>query len=69
MKRIDVASLVTGVILIGFSAITIWFISGYGLLAPGRMWFTAVLAVAGVTGLTISLGQRPEDNTHRRRKQ
>lgn len=59
MKRIDLPTLVTGLVLTGFAVVALWFNSGRVLLAPGKMWFAAVLLVVGCLGLLLSLGKGP----------
>lgn len=56
--RVDVPTLVTGLIVTGFALISGWFASGRALIAPGKIWFAAVLLAAGAVGLVLSLGRR-----------
>lgn len=56
MKRtVDVPSLVTGLILLGFAAMGAWLLTGRALVGPPSMWFASILMMAGVIGLVVSL--------------
>lgn len=55
-RSVDVPALVTGLILLGFAAVSAWLITGHELVGPASMWFASVLMVAGVVGLVVSLG-------------
>ncbi|MDO5093274.1 MAG: hypothetical protein Q4D79_07605 [Propionibacteriaceae bacterium] len=68
--KVDVPTLVTGLIVTGFALISGWFASGHWLIAPGKTWFAAVLLAAGAIGLVLSLGRRaPEEKESTQRKQ
>lgn len=54
-RRIDVAALVTGLILLGFAAISGWLLAGNDLIGEPAMWFATVLITAGIVGLVVSL--------------
>ena len=68
MKRLDVPTMVTGVIVIGFAAISAWAALGQGFVIPMRMLFAGVLLVAGSLGLMIILGRSPGDSKPNERK-
>lgn len=61
MRRLDLPTLLTGLVLVGFAAVGLWFGSGMPLVAPGKMWFAAVLLTVGTLGLMIGLGRGPEN--------
>ena len=61
MKRLDVPTMVTGVIVTGFAAVSAWAALGQGFVIPMRMLFAGVLLVAGSLGLMIILGSSPGD--------
>jgi hypothetical protein len=69
MKRIDVPTIVTGVIIIGFAAISAWAATTRHLPIPSRTLFAGVLLVAGALGLMIILRRSPGGGkTNERRK-
>ena len=69
MKRLDVPTMVTGVIVTGFAAVSAWAALGQGFVIPMRMLFAGVLLVAGSLGLMIILGRSPGNrNTNERKK-
>ena len=69
MKRLDIPTMVTGVIVIGFAAISAWAALGQGFVIPMRTLFAGVLLVAGSLGLMIILGRSPGNrNTNERKK-
>ena len=68
MKRLDVPTMVTGVIVIGFAAISAWAALGHGFIIPMRTLFAGVLLVAGSLGLMIILGSSPGDRKTNERK-
>lgn len=61
----DVPALVTGLILLGFTSVSVWLLVGRHVIGPTAMWFAAILMVAGIVGLAVSLstsrrvGRRP----------
>lgn len=56
MKRtIDVPSLVTAIILLGFTATSGWLLSGRQVVGDPVMWFAIILITAGIIGLGLSL--------------
>jgi len=56
MKRsTDVPALVTGLIMLGFTAMGAWILSGGQVIGPPAMWFATILMVAGIIGLIVSL--------------
>ena len=68
MKRLDVPTTVTGVIVTGFAAVSAWAALGQGFVIPMRMLFAGVLLVAGSLGLMIILGSSPGDRKTNERK-
>ena len=54
-RRVDVAALVTGLILLGSAAISAWLLLGNDVVGPPAMWFATVLITAGIIGLVVSL--------------
>nr|WP_315567133.1 hypothetical protein [Arachnia propionica] len=68
MKRLDVPTMVTGVIVIGFAAIFAWAALGQGFVIPMRTLFAGVLLVAGSLGLMIILGRSPGNRKTNERK-
>ncbi|MGV8846567.1 hypothetical protein [Tessaracoccus sp.] len=54
-RAVDVPSMVTGLILLGFGAIVAWLLTGGQLVGPASMWFASILLIAGLIGLVISL--------------
>ena len=68
MKRLDVPTMVTGVIVTGFAAVSAWAALGQGFVIPMRMLFAGVLLVAGSLGLMIILGRSPGDRKTNERK-
>ncbi len=68
MKRLDVPTMVTGVIVTGFAAVSAWAALGQGFVIPMRMLFAGVLLVAGSLGLMIILGSSPGDRKTNERK-
>lgn len=61
MRRIDLPTLLTGLVLVGFAAVGLWFGSGMNLLSPGKLWFAAVLLTVGILGLMLGLGRPPQN--------
>lgn len=56
MKRAtDVPALVTGLIVLGFSAMAAWILLGGFVIGPPAMWFATILIVSGIVGLIVSL--------------
>lgn len=68
MKRLDVPTMVTGVIVIGFAVISAWAALGQGFVIPMRTLFAGVLLVAGSLGLMILLGRSPGNRKTNERK-
>jgi hypothetical protein len=68
MKRLDVPTMVTGVIVIGFAAISAWAALGQGFVIPMKTLFAGVLLVAGSLGLMIILGRSPGNRKTNERK-
>lgn len=68
MKRLDVPTMVTGVIVIGFAVISAWAALGQGFMIPMRTLFAGVLLVAGSLGLMILLGRSPGNRKTNERK-
>ena len=68
MKRLDVPTMVTGVIVIGFAAISAWAALGQGFVIPMRTLFAGVLLVEGSMGLMIILGRSPGNRKTNERK-
>ena len=68
MKRLDVPTMVTGVIVIGFAAISAWAALGQGFVIPMKTLFAGVLLMAGSLGLMIILGRSPGDRKPNERK-
>ena len=68
MKRLDVPTMVTGVIVTGFAAVSAWAALGQGFVIPMRMLFAGVLLMAGSLGLMIILGRSPGDRKPNERK-
>ena len=64
-RNVDVPALVSGLILLGFASVSVWLLLGRDIIGPTTMWFAAILMVAGVVGLAVSLstarrvGRRP----------
>ncbi len=54
-RSIDVPGLVTGLIVLGFTAMGTWFLSGRQVVGNPVMWFATILIVAGIVGLIVSL--------------
>lgn len=55
MKRtVDVAALVTGLIVLGFGAMSFYVLAGGTVLGEPEMGFAIILMVAGGMGLVIS---------------
>lgn len=56
MKRsIDVPSLVTGIIALGFAGVSAWLLSGGRVPGEPVMWFAITLITAGIIGMVLSL--------------
>ena len=68
MKRLDVPTMVTGVIVIGVAAIPAWAALGQGFVIPMKTLFAGVLLVAGSLGLMIILGRSPGNRKTNERK-
>ncbi len=54
-RTVDVPALVTGLILVGFTSVSAWILSGHDLIGPPAMSFATVLMVAGIVGLIAGL--------------
>lgn len=54
-RRVDVAALVTGLITLGFAAMSTWILIDGTVIGDPAMGFATVLMVAGIVGLVISL--------------
>ncbi len=54
-RSMDVPALVTGLILLGFTAMGAWLLSGGQVIGDPAMWFATILIVAGIVGLIVSL--------------
>lgn len=58
--RIDVATLVTGLTLIGFAVLGGLVAWGHTLIRPASLWFALVLLASGSIGLVVSLTRRDD---------
>lgn len=58
--RIDVATLVTGLTLVGFAILCGLVAAGHALVRPASMWFALVLLASGAVGLLVSLPRRDD---------
>lgn len=59
-RRIDVATLVTGLTLVGFAILCGLVAWGHTLIRPASMWFALVLLASGATGLAVALPRRDD---------
>lgn len=57
---IEVPTLVSGLLLLGFGLLAVWVLAGHQLVTPIPMWFAAVLMLAGIVGLLVSLAGRAD---------
>lgn len=58
MRR-DVPTLLTGLVVTGFSGVVLWLALGFPLPGEARLWFAGLLLGAGTLGLMLSLWRRP----------
>ena len=68
MKRVDVPTIVTGLIATGFAAVSTWVALTREALLPVSTLFAGVLLVAGSLGLMIILGRSPGNEKSKERK-
>ncbi|MDO5067335.1 MAG: hypothetical protein Q4D96_08665 [Propionibacteriaceae bacterium] len=61
MRRLDLPTLLTGLVLTGFAGVGLWFGTGMPQLVSGKMWFAAVLLAVGTLGLMLGLSRGPHD--------
>lgn len=68
--RIDVATLVTSLTLIGFAILGGLVAWGHTLIQPASMWFALVLLASGFIGLAFALPRRDDKRgTNHRKKE
>lgn len=58
-RSVDVPALVTGIIVLGFTGMGAWLLSGGRVVGEPAMWFATILMVAGIVGLVVSLRTSP----------